>query len=43
MVGGYGKSGGFLARIEEAFNWSAFEGLLAAIHRRRAGLLAIRR
>jgi len=32
MVGGYGKSGGFLARIEEAFDWSAFEGLLAAIH-----------
>jgi transposase, IS5 family len=32
MVSGYGKSGGFLDRIEEAFDWSAFEGLLAPIH-----------
>ena len=32
MVSGYGKSGGFLDRVEEAFAWSAFEALLAPIH-----------
>jgi transposase, IS5 family len=32
MVSGYGKSGGFLDRIEEAFDWSAFEALLSPIH-----------
>ena len=32
MVRGYGKGGGFLARIEQAFEWSAFEASLAPIH-----------
>jgi len=32
MVSGFGKSGGFLDRIEQAFDWSAFEALLAPIH-----------
>jgi transposase, IS5 family len=32
MVSGYGKSGGFLDRIEPAFDWLAFEALLAPIH-----------
>ena len=29
---GCGKSGGFLDRIEQAFDWKAFEALLAPIH-----------
>lgn len=37
MVSGYGKSGGFLDRIEGSFDWSAFEGLLAPIHASRRG------
>jgi len=37
MVSGYGKSGGFLDRIEQAFDWSAFEALLAPIHASRRG------
>ena len=32
MVSGYGKVGGFLERIEQGFDWSAFEALLAPIH-----------
>ena len=32
MVSGYGKVGGFLDRIEKAFDWPAFEALLAPIH-----------
>jgi hypothetical protein len=28
MVSGYGKVGGFLDRIEQGFDWSAFEALL---------------
>src|ERR1700722_16775172 len=32
MVIGCGKSGGFLDRIEPAFDWSAFEALLSPIH-----------
>ena len=32
MVAGCAKGGGFLDRIEEAFDWSAFEALLASIH-----------
>ena len=32
MVSGYGKVGGFLDRIEQGFDWSAFEDLLSPIH-----------
>src|SRR5271170_629607 len=32
LVSGYGKGGGFLDRIDEAFDWTAFEALLAPIH-----------
>jgi IS5 family transposase len=32
MVSGYGKVGGFLDRIEQAFDWPAFEAFLAPIH-----------
>ena len=32
LVSGWGKSGGFLDRIDEAFDWPAFEALLAPIH-----------
>jgi transposase, IS5 family len=32
LVSGYGRSGGFLDRIEQAFDWAAFEALLAPIH-----------
>jgi hypothetical protein len=32
MVSGYGKVGGFLERIEQGFDWSAFEVLLSPIH-----------
>ena len=32
LVSGYGRSGGFLDRIERAFDWGAFEALLASIH-----------
>ena len=32
MVSGYGKVGGFLDRIEQWFDWSAFEDLLSPIH-----------
>jgi transposase, IS5 family len=32
MVRGCGKSGGFLDRIEQAFDWPAFEALLVPIH-----------
>ena len=32
MVRGCGKGGGFLDRIEQAFDWSAFEALLSPIH-----------
>jgi transposase, IS5 family len=32
MVSGYGKGGVFLERLEQAFDWSAFEGLLSPIH-----------
>ena len=32
MGSGLGKGGGFLDRIEQAFDWSAFEALLAPIH-----------
>src|SRR5271163_4024185 len=32
LVSGYGKGGGFLDRIDEAFDWSAFEALLDPIH-----------
>src|ERR1700729_2058466 len=32
MVRGYGKVGGFLERIEQGFDWPAFEALLSPIH-----------
>ncbi len=32
MVSGYARGGGFLDRIDQAFDWSAFEALLAPIH-----------
>ena len=32
MVSGYARGGGFLDRIEQAFDWPAFEALLAPIH-----------
>jgi hypothetical protein len=32
LLSGYCKSGGFLDRIEQAFDWPAFEALLAPIH-----------
>ena len=32
MVSGCGKGGGFLDRIEEVFEWTAFEALLVPIH-----------
>lgn len=32
LVSGFGNGGGFLDRIETAFDWSAFEALLAPIH-----------
>jgi IS5 family transposase len=32
LVSGCGKGGGFLDRIAQAFDWSAFEALLAPIH-----------
>jgi hypothetical protein len=32
MVSGYGKVGGFLDRIEQGFDWPAFEALLSPIH-----------
>jgi hypothetical protein len=38
MVSGFGKSGGFLDRIEQAFDWSAFEALLAPIHASTRGV-----
>ena len=37
LVRGYGKSGGFLDRIDEAFDWSAFETLLSPIHASKRG------
>jgi transposase, IS5 family len=37
MVSGLGKRGGFLERIEQAFDWSAFETLLAPIHASKRG------
>ena len=37
LVSGYGKGGGFLDRIDDAFDWSAFEALLAPIHASRRG------
>ncbi len=37
MVSGCAKGGGFLDRIEKAFDWSAFEALLAPIHASRRG------
>ena len=37
MVSGYGRSGGFLDRIEQAFDWAAFEVLLSAIHGSKRG------
>jgi IS5 family transposase len=37
MVRGYGKSGGFLDRIEAALDWSAFEMLLKPIHASKRG------
>ena len=36
MVGGYGKVGGFLDRIEQGFDWSAFEALLSRLGDGRA-------
>src|SRR5215813_2868218 len=32
LVSGYGKVGGFLDRIDKAFDWSSFEALLSPIH-----------
>jgi hypothetical protein len=32
LVSGYGKVGGFLDRIEQVFDWPAFEALLSPIH-----------
>jgi transposase, IS5 family len=32
MMSGFGRTGGFLDRIERAFDWSAFEALQAPIH-----------
>ena len=39
MVSGYGTVGGFLDRIEQGFDWSAFEALLAPIHGSAMGAL----
>ncbi len=38
MVSGYGKVGGFLDRIEQWFDWSAFEDLLSPIHGSATGV-----
>ena len=43
LVSGCGKVGGFLERIEAAFDWPAFEALLASIHASSEGRRAIRR
>ena len=40
MVSGYGKVGGFLDRIEQAFEWPAFEALLTPIHASARGALS---
>jgi transposase, IS5 family len=32
MVSGYGRVGGFLDRIEQGFDWPAFEALLSPVH-----------
>lgn len=32
LVSGHGRVGGFLDRIEKAFDWSSFEALLSPIH-----------
>src|SRR5271170_5024318 len=37
LVRGYGKGSGFLDKIEKAFEWGAFEALLAPIHASRRG------
>jgi hypothetical protein len=37
MVSGWGKSGGFLDRIEQAFDWAAFEALAFADPHLRRG------
>ena len=37
LVSGYARGGGFLDRIEQAFDWGAFEALLAPIHASRRG------
>src|SRR5450432_3011591 len=37
LVRGYGKGSGFLDEIEKAFEWGAFEALLAPIHASRRG------
>ena len=42
MVSGYGKVGGFLDRIEQGFDWSAFEALLSRSMARRWERQAIR-
>ena len=43
LVSGCLKGGGFLDRIEQAFDWTAFEALLASIHASTQARLAIRR
>jgi hypothetical protein len=42
-VSGYGRGGGFLDRIEQAFDWSAFEALPAPSMLRPEARRAIRR
>jgi transposase, IS5 family len=37
MVSGCGKSGGFLDRIEQALDWTAFDALLSPIHASKRG------
>jgi hypothetical protein len=38
LVSGYGRSGGFLDRIEQAFDWLGFEALLAPIRASTRGV-----
>jgi hypothetical protein len=41
FVSGYGKIGGFLERIEQEFDWSAFEALFSSIHGSAMGVASL--
>jgi hypothetical protein len=41
LVSGDGKVGGFLDRIEQGFDWSAFEALLSPIHGSAKGVASL--